>query len=93
VESAAQPHSEISRRALLALLAALVALPALAVMVGVAGGRVVFVLCREPKLAVFMVLGSVLLAAFSWTHRRRLDLTPWLAVARRPEVLKKCQMG
>jgi O-antigen ligase len=55
--------------------------------VGIAGGRVVFALYREPKLAAFMVLGWVLLAAFCWTRRKHLDVTPWSAISRRPELL------
>ena len=85
--SIVQPPSRSGRVALLSLLAALVALPALTVVVGISGGRVVFALYREPKLAAFMVLGWVLFTAFCWTRRKHLNVTPWLAISRRPEVL------
>ena len=50
-------------QALLVLLGLLVALPAIAVFVGIDDGKVVFLLYREPKLTVIMILGWVFLAA------------------------------
>lgn len=51
------------------LLAALVVLPALAVLPAVHGGRVIYVLYREPKQTLISVLGWALLVAWAWAHR------------------------
>ena len=56
------------------------------VVPGFSNGNLAFILYREPKLAVFMVLGWALLAAFCWSHRKHLDVAPVLKTIRRPEV-------
>ncbi len=55
------------------LLAATVVLPALAFAYGTEGGRVAFVLYREPKLAAVQVLGWTLLAALAWRRPEAVD--------------------
>ncbi|MGD2071658.1 MAG: O-antigen ligase family protein [Gemmatimonadota bacterium] len=74
-------------RGLRAALVALVTLPAVAVIVGVSDGRLLFIEYREPKLVAAVLLGTLFVALFVWTHGiRRASDALWTGLAESPEL-------
>jgi hypothetical protein len=69
------------------MLGALVTLPALVVQIGLEQGRVAFVLYREPKLVVIMILGWTMLAALVLLRPNGLRVDTLATSAHRTESL------